>query len=130
MSRRRLTLKLRALYASRRARATSLADRPGYLYAFVDRGRYWKLGMTSDFERRKAQWDNECSRTHRRWLPPVRVMRRQRAGPNNIALIVGELISKSSYFVVIGTGRGELSFDHCFCGLQYSNQHINLKTKF
>ncbi|KAJ3748661.1 hypothetical protein DFH05DRAFT_1456654 [Lentinula detonsa] len=87
MSRRRPIVKLRALYASRRARATSLADGPGYLYAFVDRGRYWKLGMTSDFERRKAQWDNECPRVHRRWLPPVRVTRRRRAGPNAIALI-------------------------------------------
>ncbi|KAJ3745969.1 hypothetical protein DFH05DRAFT_1522569 [Lentinula detonsa] len=79
MSRRRPTLKLRALYALRRARATSLADGPGYLYAFVDRSRYWKLGMTSDFDRRKAQWDNECPCAHRRWLPPIRVTRRRRA---------------------------------------------------
>ncbi|KAJ3739452.1 hypothetical protein DFH05DRAFT_1463813 [Lentinula detonsa] len=79
MSRRRPTLKLRALYASRRARATSLADGPGYLYAFVDHGRYWKLGMTSNFERRKAQWDNECPCAHRRWLLPIRVTRRRRA---------------------------------------------------
>ncbi|KAJ3781771.1 hypothetical protein GGU10DRAFT_336084 [Lentinula aff. detonsa] len=80
MSARRTTYKLRALYASRRARSTSLADGPGYLYAFVDRGRYWKLGMTSNFKRRKAQWDNECPCAHRRWLPPIRVTRRRRAG--------------------------------------------------
>ncbi|KAJ3734553.1 hypothetical protein DFJ43DRAFT_1037753 [Lentinula guzmanii] len=79
MSRRRPTLKLRALYALRRARATSLADGPGFLYAFVDRGRDWKLGMTSDFDRRKAQWDKECPCAHRRWLPPIRVSRRRRA---------------------------------------------------
>ncbi|KAJ3712735.1 hypothetical protein DFJ43DRAFT_1035483 [Lentinula guzmanii] len=79
MSARRPTLKLRALYALRRARATSLADGPGYLYAFVDCSRYWKLGMTSDFDRRKAQWDNECPCAHRRWLPPIRVTRRRRA---------------------------------------------------
>ncbi|KAJ3726501.1 hypothetical protein DFJ43DRAFT_1041312 [Lentinula guzmanii] len=79
MPTRRPTHNLRALYASRRARATSLADRPGFLYMFVDRGRYWKLGMTSNFERRKAQWDNECPCAHRRWLPPIRVTRRRRA---------------------------------------------------
>ncbi|KAJ3738993.1 hypothetical protein DFH05DRAFT_1464105 [Lentinula detonsa] len=121
MSARRPTLKLRALYASRRARATSLADGPGFLYAFVDRGRDWKLGMTSNFDRRKAQWDNECPCAHRRWLPPIRVTRRRRAGRNDIALIVGEPTSKYLYFAVIGTGRGESSFDHCFCGLQYSS---------
>ncbi|KAJ3735582.1 hypothetical protein DFJ43DRAFT_1037047 [Lentinula guzmanii] len=125
MSRRRPTLKLRALYALRRARATSLADRPGFLYAFVDRGRDWKLGMTSDFDRQKAQWDKECPCAHRRWLPPIRVSRRRRAGLNVIALTVGVLISKSSYFVVIGTGRGESSFDHCFCGLQYRHSDVS-----
>ncbi|KAJ3990982.1 hypothetical protein F5050DRAFT_1716460 [Lentinula boryana] len=97
----------------------SLADGPGYLYAFVDCSRYWKLGMTSDFDRRKAQWDNECPCAHRRWLPPIRVTRRWRASSNDIVLIVDELISKSLYFAVIGTGRGESSFDHSFCGLQY-----------
>ncbi|KAJ3738658.1 hypothetical protein DFH05DRAFT_1464440 [Lentinula detonsa] len=79
MPARRPTHKLRALYASRRARATLLADGPGYLYAFVDCGHYWKLGMTSNFERRKAQWDNECPCAHRRWLSPIRVTRRRRA---------------------------------------------------
>ncbi|KAJ3986402.1 hypothetical protein F5890DRAFT_1472988, partial [Lentinula detonsa] len=42
-------------------------------------------------------------------------------GRNDIALIVGEPTSKYLYFAVIGTGRGESSFDHCFCGLQYSS---------
>ncbi|KAJ3709991.1 hypothetical protein DFJ43DRAFT_1162335 [Lentinula guzmanii] len=117
MSRRRPTLKLRALYALRRARATSLADGPGFLYAFVDRGRDWKLGMTSDFDRRKAQWDKECPYEEpdtSNWKSNAWI------GLNVIALTVGVLISKSSYFAVIGTGRGESSFDHCFCGLQYS----------
>ncbi|KAJ3990853.1 hypothetical protein F5050DRAFT_1716561 [Lentinula boryana] len=35
--------------------------------------------MTSDFDRRKAQWDKECPCAHRRWLPPIRVSRRRRA---------------------------------------------------
>ncbi|KAJ3740097.1 hypothetical protein DFH05DRAFT_1559863 [Lentinula detonsa] len=81
--------------------------------------RYWKLGMTSDFDRRKAQWDNECPCAHKQQLPPIRITRRRRAGPKDIVLIVNELILKSLYFAVIGTGRGESSFDHSFCGLQY-----------
>ncbi|KAJ3713705.1 hypothetical protein C8R42DRAFT_646952 [Lentinula raphanica] len=33
---------LRTMYASRRARPTSLADGPGFLYVFIDNGNKWK----------------------------------------------------------------------------------------
>ncbi|KAJ3745413.1 hypothetical protein DFH05DRAFT_1542362 [Lentinula detonsa] len=108
MSARRTTYKLRALYASRRARSTSLADGPGYLYAGTTSvharigGGCPRYGLREDEELVTSYWKSNLS-----------------IGPNDIALIVGELTSKSSYFAVNGTGRGESSFDHCFCGLQY-----------
>ncbi|KAJ3835473.1 hypothetical protein F5878DRAFT_644317 [Lentinula raphanica] len=33
---------LRVLYASRRSRPTSIADGPGFIYAYVDHGHLWK----------------------------------------------------------------------------------------
>ncbi|KAJ3722352.1 hypothetical protein C8R42DRAFT_641758 [Lentinula raphanica] len=56
---------LHTLYASRRSRSTSLADGPGFLYAFVDRGHRWKIGMTKDFARRKGEWDRQCPSAYR-----------------------------------------------------------------
>ncbi|KAJ3766474.1 hypothetical protein FB446DRAFT_794069 [Lentinula raphanica] len=44
---------LQSLYTSRRARPTSGADGPGFLYAFVDHGHRWKIGMSSNFSRRR-----------------------------------------------------------------------------
>ncbi|KAJ3817642.1 FACT complex subunit SPT16 N-terminal lobe domain-containing protein, partial [Lentinula raphanica] len=67
------------LYTKRRARPTSRADGPGYLYAFIDDGRRFKIGMTKDFGRRKAEWDKQCPSTKRRWMAPIAVTRRRRA---------------------------------------------------
>ncbi|KAJ3714485.1 hypothetical protein C8R42DRAFT_646412 [Lentinula raphanica] len=71
---------LRALYAFRRSRPTSRADGPGVLYAYVDRGHFWKIGMTNNFTRRKEEWDRRCPSLNRIWMPPVAVRRRRRAG--------------------------------------------------
>ncbi|KAJ3715664.1 hypothetical protein C8R42DRAFT_638932 [Lentinula raphanica] len=70
---------VRALYTFRRARATSSADGPGYLYAFVDHGRRWKIGMSRDFERRKKEWDQWCPCEDRVWMDPIATTRRRRA---------------------------------------------------
>ncbi|KAJ3753896.1 hypothetical protein EV360DRAFT_74144 [Lentinula raphanica] len=70
---------LRYLYAKRQARSTSRADGPGYIYAFVDRGRRFKIGMTKNFAQRRAQWDRQCPSPTRRWFPPIAVKRRRRA---------------------------------------------------
>ncbi|KAJ3850679.1 hypothetical protein EV368DRAFT_66378 [Lentinula lateritia] len=72
--------KLHALYMSRRFRVPSPADGPGFLYAFVDSGVYWKLGMTIDYDRRKAEWDRQCPCPGRVWLPPMQVLRRRKSG--------------------------------------------------
>ncbi|KAJ3765452.1 hypothetical protein FB446DRAFT_795038 [Lentinula raphanica] len=71
---------LRSLYAKRQARSTSRADGPGYIYAFVDRARRFKIGMTKNFAQRRAQWDKQCPSSTRRWLTPIAVKRRRRAG--------------------------------------------------
>ncbi|KAJ3754348.1 hypothetical protein EV360DRAFT_73769 [Lentinula raphanica] len=76
---RRPSRALHTLYTSRRARTTSRADGPGMLYAFVDPGRRWKIGMTSNFRRRRAQWNRQCPCPGRRWMPPMAVKRRRRA---------------------------------------------------
>ncbi|KAJ3817569.1 hypothetical protein EV361DRAFT_871176 [Lentinula raphanica] len=70
---------LRARYASRRLRSTSLADGPGYLYAYLDDGRRWKIGMSRNFVRRKKEWNRQCSSSDRIWMLPIAVPRRRRA---------------------------------------------------
>ncbi|KAJ3764605.1 hypothetical protein FB446DRAFT_795959 [Lentinula raphanica] len=70
---------LLALFASRRSRPTSTADGPGCLYAFSDTAHKWKVGMTSNFARRKRQWDRQCPCPSRRWKDPIAVPRRRRA---------------------------------------------------
>ncbi|KAJ3817491.1 hypothetical protein F5880DRAFT_1511734 [Lentinula raphanica] len=70
---------LGALYAFRRARPTSRADGPGYLYAYIDNEHLFKIGMTKDFVRRKAEWDRRCPSSNRKWMPPIPVARRRRA---------------------------------------------------
>ncbi|KAJ3858279.1 hypothetical protein EV359DRAFT_69136, partial [Lentinula novae-zelandiae] len=49
------------------------ADGPGFLYAFVDHGVFWKVGMSIDYDRRKAEWERQCPCPSRVWLPPMRV---------------------------------------------------------
>ncbi|KAJ3715644.1 hypothetical protein C8R42DRAFT_725457 [Lentinula raphanica] len=70
---------LRALYAFRRARATSSADGGGFLYAFVDHGYRWKVGMSPDFERSRKEWDQQCPCEDRIRMNPIATTRRRRA---------------------------------------------------
>ncbi|KAJ3709536.1 hypothetical protein C8R42DRAFT_730024 [Lentinula raphanica] len=70
---------LRTMYASRRARPTSLADGPGFLYVFIDNGNKWKVGMSKNFARRRAEWNRECPCPNRVWMRPIAVKRRRRA---------------------------------------------------
>ncbi|KAJ3963287.1 hypothetical protein EV361DRAFT_957258 [Lentinula raphanica] len=86
---RRSNRKLRAVYASRSSRSVSLADGPGYLYAFLD-GRQWKIGMARNFARRKAEWNRQCPYPKRRWMHPIWVARRRRA--ESLAHILLELV--------------------------------------
>ncbi|KAJ3874539.1 hypothetical protein F5051DRAFT_431274 [Lentinula edodes] len=76
---RRAFHRLLRLLLSRLARVISPADGPGFLYAFVDGGVLWKVGMTKDFDRRRAQWDNQCPFPGRIWMAPVPTMTRRRA---------------------------------------------------
>ncbi|KAJ4498600.1 hypothetical protein C8R41DRAFT_864500 [Lentinula lateritia] len=92
---RRSNRKLHALYMSRRFRVPSPADGPGFLYAFVDSGVSWKLGMTIDYDRRKAEWERQCPCPGRVWLPPMRVLRRRKSGSKahiEIFLIPGHCV--------------------------------------
>ncbi|KAJ3839863.1 hypothetical protein F5878DRAFT_640831 [Lentinula raphanica] len=70
---------LRTIFASRRSRSTSLADGRGFLYAFIDNGYRWKIGMSKNFARRQKQWDRQCPCSNRDWKPPIAVRRRRRA---------------------------------------------------
>ncbi|KAJ3818645.1 hypothetical protein F5880DRAFT_1682578 [Lentinula raphanica] len=77
---RRSHRQISTLYVSHQSRSTTLADGSGFLYAFVDRGHSWKIGMSNNFARRKREWDRQCPSSSRRWMPPIRVKRRRRAG--------------------------------------------------
>ncbi|KAJ3863508.1 hypothetical protein EV359DRAFT_64745 [Lentinula novae-zelandiae] len=46
------------------ARSVSLADGPGFLYAFVDHGHLWKIGMSDNYDRRRAEWNHLASGAH------------------------------------------------------------------
>ncbi|KAJ3831263.1 hypothetical protein F5878DRAFT_667746 [Lentinula raphanica] len=98
---RRSRRELRALYAFRRSRPTSRADGPGYLYAYVDRGHLWKIGMSNDFTRRKGDWDRQCPSIDRIWMPPVAVTRRRRAG--EFAHVHLDILVHLSRLRVVGT---------------------------
>ncbi|KAJ3933619.1 MAG: hypothetical protein NXY57DRAFT_959814 [Lentinula lateritia] len=114
---------LRTLYASRRARGVSLADGQGFLYAFVDHGHLWKIGMSHNYDRRRAEWDRQCLCFDRIWLPPLRVLRRRRS--ESLAHILLEL---SLYSIQVegvtlrnlssseaGDAFGEGKFGQCLC---------------
>ncbi|KAJ3869060.1 hypothetical protein EV359DRAFT_60192 [Lentinula novae-zelandiae] len=120
---------LHALYASRRARCVSLADGPGFLYAFIEYGHCWKIGMTDNYDRRKAEWDCQCPCPDRVWLPPLHVPRRRRS--ESLAHILLELkcfkrpriqcthciTSKNSSSLEDGDEFGEERFGQCLCAL-------------
>ncbi|KAJ3914378.1 hypothetical protein F5877DRAFT_70760 [Lentinula edodes] len=72
------TFELQCLYDIRHRRAISDADGEGYLYAYVDSNEV-KVGMTTNFNRRKEEWVRDCPYIGRIWLPPLRVANRRRA---------------------------------------------------
>ncbi|KAH7867708.1 uncharacterized protein C8R40DRAFT_1075394 [Lentinula edodes] len=96
----RSATQLRALYASRRSRSVSLADGPGFLYAFVEYGHRWKIGMTNSYNRRKAEWDHLASSAHNSFYDKV----------------VG-VTSRNSSSLENGDAFGEGRFGQCLCVL-------------
>ncbi|KAJ3709429.1 hypothetical protein C8R42DRAFT_649387 [Lentinula raphanica] len=76
---RRPTPKLCALFASRRSRSTSRADGPGYLYAFLDNGQFWKIGMSNNIGRRRRS-GIELPVSYSKMASCCCVARRRRAG--------------------------------------------------
>ncbi|KAH7877034.1 uncharacterized protein C8R40DRAFT_1068251 [Lentinula edodes] len=88
------------------SRIPSPADGPGFLYAFVDSDVYWKVGMTSDYDRRKAEWDRQCPCPSRVWLPPVRVVWRRKAGASvDLASTALTVCSKAHIEIFIFPGH-------------------------
>lgn len=77
---RRSTCQLQTIYHRRIMRPISPSDGFGWLYAYVDWGGEWKIGMTSDFRRRQQQWEQCCPRPRRIWFGPIAVANRRRAG--------------------------------------------------
>ncbi|KAJ3772210.1 hypothetical protein FB446DRAFT_62858 [Lentinula raphanica] len=75
----RSAAELEILYQRRKLRQISDADGCGTLYAYLDNGIQWKVGMTIDFPRRKAEWDRECPCPRRIWMDPIPVAYRRRA---------------------------------------------------
>ncbi|KAJ3892277.1 hypothetical protein GG344DRAFT_64761 [Lentinula edodes] len=125
---RRSSRKLLALYVSRRSRVPSLADGPGFLYAFVEHGVYWKVGMSIDYDRRKAEWERQCPCPSRFWLPPMRVLRRRKS--ESLAHLLLELVPrltlKSSSSLVIGGMSGELLFYQSLHKRRLHNVYIHI----
>ncbi|KAJ3921647.1 hypothetical protein F5877DRAFT_64725 [Lentinula edodes] len=76
---RRSNHKLQKLHVQRLMRPISASDGFGWIYAYVDWGSEWKIGMTNDFVRRRKDWDQQCPCLNRMWLPPIPVANRRRA---------------------------------------------------
>ncbi|KAJ3765780.1 hypothetical protein EV361DRAFT_957126 [Lentinula raphanica] len=131
---RRSHLQLHVLYGVKKSRSTSLADGAGYLYAFVDRGHRWKIGMTNNFARRQREWNRQCPSSSRVWMPPIPVKKRRRAGSSSLlylnscapighvitVLDAGKFTSKSSRSMPIGLSYGETSSIHFLLRLRRS----------
>ncbi|KAJ4501167.1 hypothetical protein C8R41DRAFT_862809 [Lentinula lateritia] len=98
---------LRALYASQRARGVSLADGPGFLYAFVEYGHRWKIGMTDNYDRRKAEWDQSLAHI----LLELKCFKRPRIQCTQC------VTSKNSSSLENGDEFGEGRFGQCLCAL-------------
>ncbi|KAH7872184.1 uncharacterized protein C8R40DRAFT_1071958 [Lentinula edodes] len=77
---RRPTYRLRKLYTRQRLRIISPSDGRGWLYAYLDGGVEWKIGMSKDLVRRRHDWEKRCLCRNRKWFPPVPVANRRRAG--------------------------------------------------
>ncbi|KAJ3720650.1 hypothetical protein C8R42DRAFT_643035 [Lentinula raphanica] len=70
---------LATLYETRKLRSISPADGRGFLYAYLDDGVDWKVGMSNNFARRRREWDRQCPCPTRIWMEPLPVAKRRRA---------------------------------------------------
>ncbi|KAJ3884168.1 hypothetical protein GG344DRAFT_71544 [Lentinula edodes] len=108
---------LRALYASQRARGVSLADGPGFLYAFVEYGHRWKIGMTNNYDRRKAEWDQSLAQI----LLELKCFKRPRIQcTQSLSHFYNKVVgvtSKNSSSLENGDEFGEGRFGQCLCAL-------------
>ncbi|KAJ3873352.1 hypothetical protein F5051DRAFT_432252 [Lentinula edodes] len=86
---------MKKLYTRRRRRLISLPDGRGWLYAYLDGGVEWKIGMSKDLVRRRRDWEKRCPRRNRKWFPPVPVANRRRA--ESLAHILLELQLSSAH---------------------------------
>ncbi|KAJ4497565.1 hypothetical protein C8R41DRAFT_865346 [Lentinula lateritia] len=100
---------LRALYVSRRARGVSLADGPGFLYAFVEYGHHWKIGMTDNYDWRKAEWDQSLAHI----LLELKCFQRPRIWCTQCVTL------KNSYSLENRDAFGEGRFGQCLCTLHF-----------
>lgn len=71
------TYQLRKLYTRQRLRLILPSDGRGRLYAYLDGGVEWKIGMSKDLVRRQHDWEKQCPCQNRKWFPPVPVVNRQ-----------------------------------------------------
>ncbi|KAJ3829002.1 hypothetical protein F5880DRAFT_1657692 [Lentinula raphanica] len=71
--------RLAALYKKRKSQPISPADGWGVLYAYLDNGVDFKVGMTSNFARRRREWDRQCPCPTRIWMDTLPVAHRRRA---------------------------------------------------
>ncbi|KAJ3767167.1 hypothetical protein FB446DRAFT_708027 [Lentinula raphanica] len=110
------------LYAAHKSRATSVADGFGYLYAFVDRGHRWKIGVTNNFARRKREWDRQCPSSSRRWMPPITVKRRRRA--ETLAHLLLELLCSDRPRIYCP--RSHVSFANIICRPQDPRRNLHI----
>ncbi|KAJ3855424.1 hypothetical protein EV368DRAFT_62434 [Lentinula lateritia] len=87
----------------------------GWLYAYLDGGTEWKIGMSKDFVRRRRDWDKQCPCPNRMWFSPVPVANRRRAGV--IVNLVAENTAKNLSSPVVGGTSGGGSLGQ-YCGGQ------------
>ncbi|KAJ4468483.1 hypothetical protein C8R41DRAFT_871172 [Lentinula lateritia] len=124
---RRSSRSLHALYTSRRSRLPSPADGPGFLYAFVDSDVYWKVGMTSDYDRRKTEWDRQLYGEGKlnRW----RTFYWNIGASADLAIAVLTVPRHTSRYLsslVIGGISGGLSFNQSLQEQQQHNVYIHI----
>ncbi|KAJ3816634.1 hypothetical protein F5880DRAFT_1619106 [Lentinula raphanica] len=96
----RPTAKLRVLYRFRRSRPTSRADGPGYLYAFLDNGLYWKSRLRGGEGQKR--WHTFSSKTS------------ASIGPESTVLDAAKFTMKSLYSMWVGRLRKRRSSIRCW----------------
>ncbi|KAJ4469354.1 hypothetical protein C8R41DRAFT_870995 [Lentinula lateritia] len=117
---RRPTYRLQKLYTRQRLRLVSPSDGRGWLYAYLDGGIEWKIGMSKDFVRRRRDWEKRCPCRNRKWFPPVPVANRRRAANQ-----VTECTLRSLPSLAIGGSYGEKSLKQHCKGRQPFEEHYH-----